>query len=74
MSVLFDKVRKIVQHMFKCNEPERMAYKNDQYKHIYTWLKKQHIHYILLDMITVTLLKKLFEITQEYTKFWGSAN
>ena len=36
--------------MFKYKEPEMMAYKNELYKHLYTWLKEQDIHHILLDI------------------------
>ena len=51
------KSEKTVQHMFKCKEPKMMAYKKELYKHIYTWLKDQDTHHMLLDMIMTTLSK-----------------
>ena len=49
-----------------------MAYKNELYKHIYTWLKEQGTHCMLLDMIMATLFKNAFELQEEYNNFWGS--
>ena len=57
--------------MFKCKEQEIMAYKNELYKHIYTWIKEQDTHHMLLYMIMVALLENLFGLPQEYTNFWG---
>ena len=61
-----------VQHMFKCKELEMRGYKDELYKHMYTWLKEQDMQWILLDMIMATLFKQPFELPKEYKNYRGS--